>query len=395
MLDLHKRVETGEAVCAGVLSGTSADGIDVVLARFALDERAQEVVGHEALGFETLPFPAPLGRRVRALLDGEPAGVREVALLDRDLGRTFGLAAAEVARRHGLPLDLIGSHGQTVYHHDGNEPSGPATLQLGDGDHAARASGVHVVSDFRQADLAAGGEGAPLSALADPVLFRALPRPAAILNLGGLANLTILDGEAGALAFDTGPCNALFDGLARRLLGRPFDEDGSRAGAGRANERLVRELLSHPFLEETPPKSTGRDTFGEPFVEAVLTRAQELGVLENATDGKGAEDLLASATAFVARSIELALNSHAPGIKRLVLAGGGLNHRPLLDALGRSGREVYSSGEFGVDPDGREALVFALFAVRRVLELPSTDGRATGAAAGGVLGKLSAPPQER
>src|SRR5688500_13287580 len=192
MQRIAQRLLSGDAVVAGVLSGTSGDGIDVALARFGR-------TGGNGLGaprlvaFATLPFPEGVGGRVRRVLDGEPVGLRESALLSRDLGRAFGRAARELADAQGLSLDLVASHGQTVWHHDGTEPSGPATLQLGDGDFVAEESGAATVSDFRQRDIAAGGEGAPISALADDAIFADVERPCAILNLGGMANVTLLE----------------------------------------------------------------------------------------------------------------------------------------------------------------------------------------------------------
>ena len=180
---LAQRLRRGEAHVAGVLSGTSADGIDVALVR------PRPGSSPELVEFETRPFPADLAHRVHAVLGGGHAGLREAAILHRDLGRAFGLAVEAVARESGVSLDLVGSHGQTLWHHDGVGTSGPATLQLGDGDHVARACGAFTVSDFRQADIAAGGEGAPLTALVDADLYPQVARPFAVLNLGGIANV--------------------------------------------------------------------------------------------------------------------------------------------------------------------------------------------------------------
>jgi len=276
---LARAVLAGEAVVAGVLSGTSADGIDVALVRF-------EPTGSGALGrprllaFRTVPFERALASRLRAVLDGEPTDLAAAALLHRDLGRAFGAAAAGVARGAELELGLLGSHGQTVYHHDGVEPSGPATLQLGDGDFAAQAAGCAAASDFRQRDVALGGEGAPLSALADDALFPARPRPLWILNLGGFANLTLLPapGEP-LLSFDVGPCGSLLDGLARRLLGSAYDRGGACAAQGRPRPELLARWLDHPFLRMggARGRSTGRDTFGAAWVEDRVREAARAG----------------------------------------------------------------------------------------------------------------------
>jgi len=377
---LWRRIERGEAVVAGVLSGTSADGIDVALLRFG------SAGAPEALAFETRPFPAYLAEELRAVLDGRPLGAREIALLTRDLGRAFGRAARRLAEQEGHVLDLVGSHGQTVYHHDGTEPAGAATLQLGDGDFVAHAAGAPTVSDFRMADLARGGEGAPLSGLLDPQLFAAVPRPAAVLNLGGIANLTLLARAGPPRAFDVGPANALLDGLARALLGRPFDADGATAARGAVSSELLAELRAHPFFDRAPPKSTGRDTFGAAYLRRVLARAQARGL--------SVPDTLATGTALVAQSVADALarwSPEPPGA--LLLCGGGARNRALARALAaRTGLPTGPTDDHGVPAEAREALFFAHLAVRFVLGRPSTEPSVTGALAGGILGKLSLPP---
>jgi anhydro-N-acetylmuramic acid kinase len=384
---LRQRLHDGSAVVAGVLSGTSADGIDVALVRFDPRDARHPLGVPRLLAFETAEYPTELRRSVRAVLDGGPLGLRESALLSRDLGRAFGRAARTLAQAQHLELDLVGSHGQTVWHHDGHEPSGAATVQLGDGDFVAEEAGCAVASDFRQRDIAAGGEGAPISALADDLVFAELPRPAVILNLGGMANVTLLSDDAAehARAFDTGPANALLDGLARRLLDRPFDDGGRAALSGTAHAGLLDELLRHPFLAKPPPKSTGRDTFGEAWVSDVLARARELGVDRR-------EDVLATAADFVALSVANALRDFGVRAQWLVVCGGGVHHQRVMNTLAlRCPQPVASGEDFGVDPDAREALVFATLGARCALALPVTRPSATGARAGRVLGKLSWP----
>ncbi len=379
LLSLLARLDRGEAVVAGVLSGTSADGIDVALTRCGRSGAP------ELLAFETLPFPADLAGRVRRVLDGEEPGLCELAFLSRDLGLAFGERARSLARARDLGLDLVGSHGQTVFHHDGTDARGAATLQLGDGDFVAGAAGSPTVSDFRQADIAAGGEGAPLSALVDPELFAAAPRPALVLNLGGMANLTLLRAGGRTSAFDVGPANALLDGLARVLLDAPLDRDGASAARGRPDARLLAELLEHPFLDRCPPKSTGRDTFGRPWVERIAGRGRALGIR--------AEDLLATGVALVAESVRMAIERFLPERPELlILCGGGARNLFLCRELGRrTGLATCSSSLHGVDPDAREALVFAALAARFVLARPSGEPGVTGARPGVVLGKLSLP----
>jgi anhydro-N-acetylmuramic acid kinase len=386
---LRDRFEREGACVAGVLSGTSGDGINVVLARMSV--RDGRVAQPALIASQTHAFPAPLALRVRAVLDGEPASLRTFALLHRDLGRAFGRAARDAARERNVDLDLVGSHGQTVWHHDGDEADGAATLQAGDGDFVCAAAGCIVASDFRQSDIAAGGEGAPVSALADDVIFADARRPCAILNLGGIGNLTLLGAEPDeVLAFDTGPANSLLDGIARHLLQRPFDAGGEHALRGRADERFVRELGEHPFLAKPPPRSTGRDTFGEPWVRGVIDRARSLGMIDRPD---GVDDLLASAVEFVAACVAHSLSDHGPSrTNELIVAGGGARNRALIAAIERrTGARATPSDELGVPIEAREGLVFAVLAARCALGLPSTHPGATGAARGRVLGKISQP----
>lgn len=403
---------------AGVLSGTSADGIDVVIAHARIEgagPRAR-LVGLEQVAASTESFEPALAVRVRAVLDsaavdraaldstssdrasrggGHPT-LAEIALLHRDLGRAFGSAALAVAERAGAgSLVLVASHGQTVFHHDGDPSLGKVTLQLGDGDVVAEAAGCAVASDFRSRDCAAGGEGAPLVALVDDVLFRAAPRPLAILNLGGIANWTILRTGKPPLASDTGPAGALLDGLARRLLDAPFDLGGAAALAGTVDPGVVDDLMGHPYIRRAWPKTTGRDTFGEHYVDEVVGR---LG-------GRSAPDICASAVRFVARAAarglgEAGLAGLAGQGVHVAWAGGGTHNEALLialreeidhelEALGATCASAGSSDLHGVPVDHREALAFAALGVRLALGEPSTAPSATGAAPGRVLGKWS------
>lgn len=373
----------------GVLSGTSGDGVDVALARLSVEQTGAGLrpAGLELLAFECTPFPGELAARVRAVLDGEAPTLGEVALLHRDLGSTFGDAVAALAKRSAQQPLIVGSHGQTVWHHDGAPAGERATLQLGDADHVAEAAGCWVVSDFRQADLASGGEGAPLLALVDGLLFAELPRPGAILNLGGIGNLTILgEGPGPVAARDTGPAGSLLDGLARRLLAAPMDRGGAVAAQGSVDEALLRQWMEHAFFEGGA-RSTGRDTFGEAWVVQCLEQARVAGV-------ERSEDLLATATGLVAQAVAQALEREAPaGLARLVVAGGGVhNGRLMAELRQRTGLVVESSTEHGVAPDAREALGFAALAAGWGLGWGWGAPEATGGGRGRLLGRSSPPP---
>jgi len=399
-------------VVAGVLSGTSADGIDVALTEPRYGEAAgsggaagaRRLAGLRLIAFETAPFPADLGARVRRVLDGGTPPLAEVAALHRDLGRAFGAAARTAAERAGARLDLVASHGQTVFHHDGAPGLEGVTLQLGDGCAVAEAAGCAAASDFRVRDCAAGGEGAPLVALVDEVLFADAPRPLALLNLGGIANWTVLAEEGVRPAFDTGPAGALLDGLARARLGRDHDEGGAVAAAGRPDAALLARLGEHPFLRREPPKTTGRDTFGEAWLAGILEAGAALGDA----------DLLATGAGFVAQHAAdgLAGSLGAGERIRVAVAGGGVHNRALMGALeaalgaalaARGGGVVTGFGTteaLGVPPDAREALAFAALGARLAIGEPSTaptppQGDDPGAPGGAAEGAPEAAAQVR
>lgn len=366
-------------VIAGCLSGTSADGIDVGLVRVRLDEAEPPARPFELLGSATIPYEPTLRRRVIAAIDGAAMTAREFALLDRDLGRAFAQAVKGTVAATGVHPHLVASHGQTVGHHDGNDDHGAWTLQLGLGEAIVAELGVAVVCDFRQADIAFGGEGAPLVPFVDRALYPGLQAPAVILNLGGVANLTSFEKDR-TTGFDVGPANAWLDGFARRLLDRGYDEGGAVALSGRVDEALLERWLDHPFYAKSPPKSTGRDTFGEAWLNGIL--AGELR--------RSPADLCATASAAVATSVARSIAGFLrESPERLLVAGGGCHHRHLMDQLRqRTGLEPEPSDVAGVPVDLREALAFALLGLETVLGRPVRGQGVTGARSPVVLGRL-------
>jgi anhydro-N-acetylmuramic acid kinase len=389
--DLLQRSGKPARIVVGLMSGTSADSIDVAVCR--MTGQGGEV-GVELINYREHAHDPEVRRRVIGIAGLD---VRGVAELNVNVGEAFAAACLATLRGAGLsPLDvdLIGSHGQTIYHHSGVAGAPRATLQVGDGDVIAVRTGRYVISDFRAKDIASGGEGAPLSPIADVVLFGGQGcggprRRRAILNLGGIANLTVLeDDPARVFGFDTGPANAPMDRLARRLSDGALacDRDGQLARAGRVNEPLLAELLENdPFLARRPPKSTGFEMYGDAFVARAAAR-----------HGGFDADLMATLTEFVARTVALGLMKCAqlgPPVEELVAAGGGLKNPALMDRIAAliAPIPVRRSDEFGVPSDAREAMAFAVLAdltLRgRVACLPPV----TGAAAPKLLGKLSFP----
>jgi anhydro-N-acetylmuramic acid kinase len=389
--DLLERSKNPSRIVVGMISGTSADSIDVAVC--SMKGHGSEVSAGLIHYKEHVHDPEVTRQVLRAVdLD-----VRAIAELNIRVGETFAAACLETLREARLApeeIDLIGSHGQTVYHHSGVAGARRATLQVGDGDVIAVRTGRYVLSDFRTRDIAAGGEGAPLSPVADAVLFgrdvaNRPPCRRAILNLGGIANLTVLDDDpARIFGFDTGPANAPLDRLARRLSGGVLacDQDGRMARSGRVNELLLNDLLqSDPFLTRRPPKSTGFEVYGDTFV----ARA---GLAHGAFDA----NLIATLTEFVARTIALGLRQCAevgPPIEQVVVAGGGVKNPVLMERIASlvAPISVERADVFGVPTDAREAMAFAVLADMTLQGLAAWLPPITGATAPKLLGKLSFP----
>jgi anhydro-N-acetylmuramic acid kinase len=366
----------------GLMSGTSADGIDAALVEV---EGAGETTRVRVLDFRTRSFDPEL--RVRVLALGQ-AAVDELLAVHYELGEEFARAALEViepARRAGITVHLIGSHGQTARHRPraADAAGRAATLQVGEPAVIAERTGLPVVADFRPRDVAAGGEGAPLVPLVDWLLYRRRGGVRACLNLGGIANVTIVtDRVEGVRAFDLGPANMPLDRVVAAVSGgaESFDRDGAGAARGRVDRALLAELLDHPFLALPPPKSTGREMFGDAFVLPLLRRYA------------GREpDLLATLTRFVAEAIALGLRRWVPErLAEVVVSGGGAHNPVLVAALGAALAPVpvRSAEVLGVDPDAKEAVAFAVLANETLFGHPGNVPAATGAAGGRVLGKI-------
>ncbi|HEY3354270.1 MAG TPA: anhydro-N-acetylmuramic acid kinase [Polyangia bacterium] len=371
-----------ERLVAGVSSGTSADGIDVALCRITGAGAGVRVV---VAAFATVPFARPLARRIFAL---SGADASELCELDVLLGEAFGDAVLAVAAQAGLArgdLHLVGSHGQTVAHQPRSAGRHGATLQIGEAANIAERVGVPVICDFRVRDVAAGGEGAPLVPLVDSLLFRDPGRTRALQNIGGISNVTVVPRAGGdAFAFDNGPGNMTLDAVARTATGgaESYDRDGARAARGRVDDALLARLLRHPFLALPPPKSTGREAFGRTFVGPLLDRYR--GHLD---------DLLATLTLYTARTIADSyaafVTPRAP-LDEVYVSGGGVHNHTLMAHLARllAPVPVRSLADLGFDPDGKEAVAFAVLANETLFGHPGNVPAATGAAGPRVLGKI-------
>ena len=366
----------------GLMSGTSADGVDAALVR--LEETSGRLKARIE-SFLTRPYPPELRRRVL-----EAAGADPVALarLDVQLGELFAEAVRAVSEAAGLDggaIDLIGSHGQTVCHLPDDPDGRGCTLQVGSAAVLAERTGLPVVSDFRSRDMAAGGQGAPLVPLVDHLLFGTTAENRVLLNLGGLANITALNGnQEDLIAFDTGPANALMDALVRLATGgrELCDRDGRRAARGTADEAQLDRLLAHPFFERPPPRSADRELFGMPL-------ARELAVGPLSLD-----DLLATAAALTARSVAgaiLGLPAPFRSIDRVIASGGGVKNPVLMRLLSQALGDIplETSDDHGIPAEAKEALAFAVLARETILGRPGNLPSATGASKRVVLGSIT------
>ncbi len=365
------------------MSGTSLDGVDCALCDANAD-------GVKLLELWSADFPKALQRRLQLAARGE-VNSWELAQHHHDLGRFYATAAQRnSAARHA---QLIGLHGQTVFHSP--SPSSPATLQLGEPAYLAEALRVPVVSNFRVADLAAGGQGAPLATLFHQVVFARRGRHVCVNNLGGISNVTSLDWRRGrtprVLAFDTGPANVLLDLAMRHFTNgrQSCDHDGQLAAQGKVCEPLLRRWLRHPFFRKEPPKSTGRELFGEKFLLPALAEMKRLRLT--------LPDFLATLTGFTASSLALNYRLHLPAPPdRVVLCGGGVGNVTLCAAIRREllalnpRTQVTSSVEHGWPTQAIEAAAFALLAWRRWHGLPGNLPATTGARRAVLCGQITA-----
>ena len=418
---------------AGVMSGTSADGIDVSVVRIAQGhhgalnqtsatlsachpERSLPRLLRQAqskdlwllfhgparprltlLAHEGFAFPAALRRAVLAAMNAQSTSTAELARLNWRLGLAYAEAVKDTAERHHLHLDLVGCHGQTLYHqaraaqYAGRKFA--CTWQAGEAQAIAAELGVPVVSNFRPADMLAGGQGAPLVPLLDYVLFADAKRGRVLQNVGGIANLTAIPAGAApgkVLAFDTGPGNMVIDWLAQKLLDKPFDRNGALAARGTVIESVLKDALRHPYFKLRPPKTAGREQFGQAYAAEFLA-----GCL---AQSKNPDDALATATALTAETIARSYASEVePSMKSravdFIVSGGGARNRTLMKMLAERleprGCTLRDSDAFGLPAEAKEAAAFALLAWCTWHRLPGNIPSATGAKRAAILGQVT------
>jgi anhydro-N-acetylmuramic acid kinase len=366
----------------GINSGTSADGFDMVYAKFVPSKKP------EILKTRSYNYPEELRKRIIALAEPEFVNGVEWMALDYELGDIFGKSAKQFAiriRKAGGTIDLVGSHGQTIRHIP-TEFNKPLTLQVGDPSLIARKSGLPVVADFRRSDIAAGGEGAPLSPILHETLFRVPNKWRAIVNIGGIANITILPPLGSShkpLAGDCGPGNMLIDLAMRRLFNQSYDFNGMTAQQGIPNTAFVDSLLDNPYFRIKPPKSTGRELFGQSFLENVMKELR----------GNPPEDIIATLSTITIASIADFIKRYGPRVEEIYLCGGGAKNRFIMNRLKDifKGNVVESTVALGYNPDYLEALLWALLAYRFITENPIETRNFTGAIKPYIPGKLCLP----
>ncbi len=385
-------------IVAGVMSGTSADGINVALVRIQGRGFRSRL---ELLAHYEFAYPGDVRRLILSTMNAASARVADLSRLSFALGELYADAVRTAQRRARLECELVGCHGQTIYHQGNAKPflgqRVACTWQTGEAAVIAARIGVPVISDFRPADIAAGGKGAPLVPFLDYVLYRHRRYGRIVQNLGGIGNLTAIPPRAlpeQLIAFDTGPGNMVIDAVAQHFFDKPFDRNGRLAARGEPIERVLRELLRNPFFRQKPPKTAGREQFGREFVRELLRLCRR-------ADGN---DVIATATALTARSIGIAVQKFVlplvdgkgatPGrFREIVVSGGGTRNATLMgmirDEMSPLKIRVRTTDDFGMPSAAKEAAAFGLLAYQTWRHLPSNVPSATGAEKPAILGKVS------
>ena len=382
---------------AGVMSGTSADGIDVALVRISAGP-CSDFPRLRLLAHLAVPYPAAVRKRVLQAMNAPSESVADLSRLHWRLGQIYADAVESALAKHPMHLDLVGCHGQTIYHQGAAQRylggSVACTWQIGEASVIASRLGIPVVADFRTADLAAGGQGAPLVPLLDYVAFHSAKRNRVLQNLGGIGNLTVIPAGAAPseiFAFDTGPANMVIDAIMTKFFHEKYDAHGTMAARGHVLAPVVQECLAQRFFQASPPKSAGREEFGREFVARFLARCRKRS--------DRPEDALATATALTAGSLGLAWRRFvqpalAAAPTDFIVAGGGAKNATLMEMvrseLSNAQRiGIHTTDDFGIPTAAKEAMAFALLAYRTWHGLPGNVPSATGAQRAVVLGKIT------
>lgn len=393
MRTIQQIQQKDEKLSIGLISGTSLDGVDTALVRIKKSGLETKV---KLIHFITFPYPEGLKAKLLEISNPSNGSVDEICRYNVVLGEIFADAIKALLNKAGVnadEVDFIGSHGQTVHHLPKPEKvfdyTITSTLQLGEPSVIAKRAGILTVADFRPADMALGGQGAPLVPYLDFTLFRSLEKSRALLNIGGIANFTILKNGCSlsdVIAFDTGPGNMLIDFLMNELFLSPFDENGEIASSGRISAQLLDLTLKHPYFKKQPPKSTGREEFGSEFCEFFLAESERLNLTK--------EDCITTASELTVRSILAALKNFGSSseivLDEIIVSGGGTENLYIMEGLAAAsgGVPVKPTDKYGIPSAAKEAILFALLANETICGNPGNVPSVTGANAPTILGKI-------
>lgn len=373
-------------IAIGLMSGTSGDGVDLALIEISGRDLSTKI---KLLAFNTYPYPTSLRKRILGL---NSAKGEEICEMNFILGELFASRVLKFLHQLGYQakqIDFLGSHGHTVCHISQVPPKINSTMQIGEGAVIAERTGILTVCDFRPGDIAAGGLGAPLVPLVDYILFHKKRKVRAFINIGGIANVTVVPEKLEkVVAFDTGPGNMVIDALVSIYTKekKKFDRQGKIAAQGKIQEALLRKMRQHPYFGLEPPKSTGREIFGKPFLKEFIKASRKVSF----------PDLIATATYLTAISIFDAFNNYIfPKfrIDEVFISGGGMHNNTLLSFMKELFQPipVKTLNVLGIDGDAKEALAFALLADAMLQGIPGNAPGATGAAKSAILGKIVFP----
>ncbi|HRE63914.1 MAG TPA: anhydro-N-acetylmuramic acid kinase [Ferruginibacter sp.] len=367
---LHCIAQKSTRIILGLMSGTSLDGLDIALCKI---EGNGENTKLQLLNFKTVPYDIDIQNSIRTVFSKQQVNLEQLTLLNEWMGKLHALLINQTLKEWNIAnseVDIIASHGQTVYHapvslHQ-NKKLGNGTLQIGDGDHIAVLTGIITLSDFRQKHIAAGGEGAPLAAYGDYLLFKEKERDVILLNIGGISNFTFLpSNDEGIFSSDVGPGNTLMDAwMQKNFTHLHFDKDAAVAKKGMVNDALLNSLFENEFLQTPVPKTTGPELFNLSFVEAALQKIETTSI--------SVEDVMATLNFFTAKTIANTINEVIQTRTIIYVSGGGLHNPMLMDHLKHliNNAEILSTLEKGINPDAKEAILFALLANEAVAGNP-------------------------
>ena len=383
----------------GLMSGTSVDGIDAAIVEISGHGLKTEI---DLIAFETFPFPSGVPQRILALCQPDTGRVDDICEMNFYIGHLFAEAAKYVLQKSGMrarDIDLIGSHGQTIHHlpkdpsTDCNDSRYPSTLQVGEPAVIAHETGIPTIADFRVADMAAGGQGAPLVSYPDYLLFHDSAKTVGLLNIGGIANLTVLPANGTfdtVCAADTGPGNMCIDAVLSEITegAEHYDKDGARAAQGTFHQPLIDEWLKHPFLHLSPPKTTGREMFGHTYAMECLAACREHKLSDN--------DCIATLTELTVQTIADYIERFIAGqnpIDTLYVSGGGVHNQTIMRRLSEllANTAVESVDNSGISADAKEAIAFAILANETLHGNAGNLPSATGASVRKILGKFVCP----